>query len=208
MANSLTCYDGTTTVTPSPPSSGSTEGSFCADQAYNFNFTTVSDGPNKGYQYVTSATNVNGSMPTKFEYIVVSDLLNSSSAFYTHQCGDFSASNTSGFIAGSQLKQNVLDHEQGSVLSHWTEYRGAQNDNSNNIGTVLEAAIGDPGATDATFARRVGDAALARIADAVVAEPCGGLVTKDSSQSCALCGTINYSPYQSCGNTQPVPFCH
>jgi hypothetical protein len=208
IANSLTCYSGSTTVTPSPPAPGSTEGVSCADQAYSFNFTAVSDGPNKGYQYVTSASNINGSMPTKFEYIVVSDLLNSSSAFYTHQCGDFSASNTSGFIAGSQLKQNVLDHEQGSVLSHWTEYKDAQNDNSNNIGTVLEAAIGAPGATDATFARRVGDAALARIADAVVAEPCGGLVTKDSSQSCALCGTINYSPYQSCGNTQPVPFCH
>jgi len=30
--------------------------------------------------------------------------------------------------------------------------------------------------------------------------------TKDTSQSCAKCGGINYSPYQQCSG-QPVPYC-
>jgi len=52
-----------------------------------------------------------------------------------------------------------------------------------------------------------GDAALARIAQASEAEPCGGVVNVDSSQGCKVCGAINYIPYQSCGAAQPVSFC-
>ncbi len=209
FANSLTCYDGTVHVAPSPPAPNSVEGANCPDMAYSFQFATVSDsGPNKGYEYVTSASNINGSSPTKFEYIVVSDLLNSGSDFFTHQCGTFSTSNLSGFIAGTQLKQNVFDHEQGGVLSHWTEYRDAQNASANNIGTVLEATTAPPGSTGSSFAKTAGDAALARIAQAAEVEPCGGLVDKDSSQACKTCGAINYNtPYQSCGSAQPVPLC-
>jgi hypothetical protein len=133
--------------------------------------------------------------------------LNTSSDFYTHQCGTFSASNASGFISGSQLSQNIFNHEEGSILSHWTEYRDAQNNSSNNIGTVLEATVGPPGATDATFAQTAGDQALDRIGQAMTAEPCSGSVNNNSNQSCAFCGAINFSPYQSCGNSQPVSHC-
>jgi hypothetical protein len=208
LSNVLTCYDGSVHSAPSPPSPGSVEGFSCADMAYSFQFATISDsGPNNGYEYVTSASNINGSLPTKYEYIVVSDLLNSSSDFFTHQCGNFSASNSSGFIAGTQLKQNVLDHEQGAILSHWSEYRDAQNNSANNIGTVLESTVGPPGSTGSSFAQTAGDAALARIAQASEVEPCGGVVNVDSSQACKVCGAINYVPYQSCGTTQPIPFC-
>jgi hypothetical protein len=121
--NSITCYSGSNVNLPSPPAPGSIEGASCADQAYSFNYTTINDsGPNNGYEYVTSASNMNGqNSPTKFEYVVVSDLL-SQTAFYNAQCGNFSSSNPTGFIAGSQLNQDVFNHEQGSVLSHWTEY--------------------------------------------------------------------------------------
>lgn len=67
--------------------------------------------------------------------------------------------------------------------------------------------IGSPGSTGSSFAKTAGDAALARIAQAVAFEPCGGLVNKDSSQACKTCGAVNYIPYQSCGTAQPVPFC-
>ncbi len=205
--NSITCNDGTTTTLPSPPAANSAEGYSCADMAYSFNFSTVNDsGPNNGYEYVTSASNVNGSNPTQFQFIVVTDLL-SATTFYNAQCGNYSSSNSSGFIAGSQLKQNVFDHEQGSVLSHWTEYTTAQNSSGNNIGTVLESTTAPPGSTGNTFAQTAGNAALSRIEQAVAVEPCGGLVDKDSSQACALCGAFNYSPYQSCSG-QPVPYCH
>ena len=158
MSNTLTCYTGSPYVLSSPPSNGSQEGFSCADLAYSFNFATISDnGPNDGYEYVTSASDSSGGLPTKFEYVVVSDLLSVSTSFYTHQCGTYSSANTSGFIAGSQLKQNVLDHEQGSVFSHWTEYRDAQNNSSNNIGSAVEAAVGVPGSSGKSFATTFGD---------------------------------------------------
>ncbi|HMH13151.1 MAG TPA: hypothetical protein VK578_08595 [Edaphobacter sp.] len=207
QANSITCYDGTTHNLPSPPIPNGDEGYYCADLAFSFNFATVSDnGPNNGYEYVTSASAASGSNPTKFNYIVVSDLL-SGSTFYNAQCGNYSSSNPSGFIAGSQLKQNVFDHEGGAVLSHWTEYVAAQNNSSNNVGTVLEATTAPPGSTGNSFAQNAGNAALTRITQASEAEPCGGTVNHDSSQSCASCGAINFSPYASCTG-QPVAYCH
>ena len=137
--NSITCYNSSPVTLPSPPAANSAEGYSCADMAYSFNFATVNDnGPNNGYEYVTSASDASGSSPTQFQFIVVTDLL-SATTFYNAQCGNFSSSKSAGFIAGSQLKQNVFDHEQGSVFSHWTEYVSAQNSSSNNIGTVLES---------------------------------------------------------------------
>jgi hypothetical protein len=205
--NSITCYNGTNVTLPSPPQSGSREGYSCADLAFSFNFATVNDnGPNNGYEYVTSASDASGSSPTQLQYIVVSDLL-STTTFYNAQCGNFSSSNATGFIAGSQLKQNVLDHEQGSVMSHWTEYVVAQNNSSNNIGTVLESSTAPPGSTGNSFAQNAGNSALNRIAQAVTVEPCGGSVAQDSSKSCASCGNINFSPYQTCTG-QPVPYCN
>ncbi len=135
-----------------------------------------------------------------------SDLLGGTT-FYNAQCGNYSSSNSGGFIAGSQLKQNVFDHEGGSVFSHWSEYRDAQNNPSNNIGTVLETTTAPPGSTGATFAQNAANAAAQRIGQAVSNEPCGGYVNNDSSQGCATCGNINYSPYQACTG-QPVPYCH
>jgi hypothetical protein len=178
--------------------------------AYSFNFVQIADnGPNNGYQYVTSVSDSSGSQPTKFEYIVVSDLLNNSSTFYTSQCGTFSASNSSGFIAGSQLSLNVFDHEQGSVLSHWTEYRDAQDNPNNNIGSAMEPIIGVPGTPSNTYSNNVNTAAqnaLNTIAQAVAVEPCGGLVNQDSSQACESCGNVNYSPYQSFGGQHRYSF--
>jgi hypothetical protein len=145
----------------------------------------------------------------RIPYVVVTDLL-SATTFYNAQCGNYSSSNSAGYIAGSQLKQNVLDYEQGSVLSHWTEYRDAQNNSSNNVGMVLEAITAPPGTTQTTYVNSLtteGQNAQNRIEAAVGNEPCGGDPTKDSSQSCATCGAINYIPYQGC-NGQPVPYCH
>jgi hypothetical protein len=209
--NSITCYGGATTTLPSPPVPTSYEGASCADLA--FSFTTappISDsGPNNGYQYVTSVSSSNGSQPTQFQYIVVSDLL-SSTTFYNAQCGNYSSSNSGGYIAGSQLRQNIFDHEQGSVLSHWTEYVAAQNNSANNVGTVLEAITAPPGTAQTTYDNNVttaGTNAQNSIVAAAGNEPCNGSFNNDSSQSCAYCGSINYNPYQSCSG-QPAPYCH
>jgi hypothetical protein len=192
------------------------QGASCPDQNFYFQLAaSISSGPNAGYQYVSSAMsrNSDGTMPTQYQFIVVSDLL-SSTDFFNAQCGNFSSSNASGFIAGTQLKLNVFDHEQGSILSHWTEYRDAQNLSSNNIGTVLESQVGSPGTTPEAFQSQVtdaGTAALNRIETAAGTEPCGGSAIEDSSQSCKSCGALNLqlpgSPYASCGGAQPVAYC-
>lgn len=213
--NSITCYAETSAhVLPSPPVPNSQEGFSCADLAFSFSPPTLINdgGPNNGYQYVTSVFDTHGNSPTKFEYIVVTDLLNSASTFYTSQCGDFSSGNSGGFIAGSQLKQNVFDHEQGTVLSHWTQYRDAQNNSANNIGTVLEAIIAVPGVPTAMYSQTLTDAgfgAMNRIRQPINDknnEPCGGFVNYDSSQSCKYCGTINFTG-SSCGGITSVPYC-
>lgn len=208
--NSITCYNGQTWTLHSPPNGGSL-GASCADLTFSFDTAPpiTDNGPNNGYQYVTSVSNVNGNQATQFPYIVVSDFL-TATTFYNKQCGNYSSSNSGGFVAGSQLKQNVFDHEQGSVLSHWTEYRDAQNNPSNNVGTVLEAITAPPGTTQTTYDNSLtttGTNAQDSIVAAAGNEPCNGLPNDDSSQSCAYCGSINYSPYISCSG-QPVPYCH
>lgn len=209
--NSITCYSGQSTTLSSPPNGGSV-GADCPDLAFSFKTSAaISDnGPNNGYQYVTSVSDSNssGSQPTQFQYIVVTDLL-SSTTFYNAQCGNYSTTNSTGYIAGSQLKQNVFDHEQGSVLSHWTEYVNAQNNSSNNVGTVLEAMTAPPNTSQSTFTSNLNSAAqtaINNIDTAVANEPRGGSPNEDSSQSCGFCGGINYSPYASCSG-QPVPYC-
>jgi hypothetical protein len=208
--NSITCYNGDNTTLASPPNSTSFNGASCADLAFSFDDSVISDnGPNNGYRYVASVSSTSGSQQTQFPFIIVTDLL-SATTFYNAQCGTYSSSDSSGFIAGSRLKQNVFDHEQGSVLSHWTEYRDAQNNSSNNVGTVLEAMTGPPGTAQTTYQdnlKTAGQNAQNRIVAAAGNELCNADPTQDTSQSCAKCGSINYSPYQQCSG-QPVPYCH
>lgn len=209
--NSITCYNGSTATLASPPNASSDKGASCPNQAFSYTTAQVNDGgPNNGYQYTASVSNANGNQPTQFDYIVVTDLL-SATTFYNAQCGTYSSTNSSGVIAGSELKQNVFDHEGGSVLSHWTEYVNAQNSSSNNVGTALDQTVAKPGTTTTNYVtalNNAGSSAISRIETAVSTEPCNGSPNDDSSQSCAYCGSINYSPYQSCGNTTPVPYCH
>lgn len=211
VGNSITCYNGQTVVLTSPPVPTSNEGASCADLAFSYQTSAAiaDNGPNNGYQYVTSVSSTSGSQPTQFPYILVSDLL-TVTTFYKAQCGNYSSTNSAGFIAGSQLKQNVLDHEQGSIFSHWTEYRDAQNNPNNNIGTVLEAMVAPPTMSQSTFKTNLnsaGQTAINNIITAADNEPCAGDPTQDSSQSCAKCGAINYTPYKTCSG-QPIPYCH
>ncbi len=214
MSNTLTCYSGASETLGVPPSATSVKGFSCADLAFDFTTAVpISDnGPNNGYQYISTVSSTsqgNPPNPTKYEFIVVSSVL-SATTFYNAQCGTYSTANQAGFIAGSQLKQNIFDHEQGSVFSHWTEYRDAQNNVANNIGTQLEPLVAAPGTSQAAFittATNTASSARDRIKAAGAVEPCDGIPEKDSSQSCKFCGTINYIPYVSCGNSQPVPYC-
>lgn len=213
LPTSITCSNGKTQDVVSPPNPTSVKGATCADLTFSFiTAPPITDnGPNNGYQYVTSVSDVNGSQTTQFPFIVVPDLL-SSTTFYNKQCGNYSSTNSSGFIAGSQLKQNVFDHEQGSVLSHWTQYRDAQNNPSNNVGTVLEAMTAPPGTSQKTFGGNLTNAGVAAqntitAAAGNEAPLCNGDPTKDTNQSCAACGGINYSPYHNCTGS-PVPYCH
>ena len=88
-----------------------------------------------------------------------------------------------------------LDAQAGSVLSHWTQYRDAQNDPANNLGIVLKSNLGIPSISRDQYAEardNAGTQATNRMLTATAPEACGDDPTKDSSQSCASCGSINY----------------
>jgi hypothetical protein len=202
QGNTLNC-NGKIKILNSPPQdnggTGDFLGFFCVVEAFSFGFDGITDnGPNNGYGYITKAFSQNqDGTPTTFQYIIVSDLLDSSSQFYRAQCGNFDPqSNPNGFISGLQLKTNSFDHEEGPVLSHWTNYVQAQNNPSNNIGLVLEGQIAVPGVDEAGFRVQINSVtsiAELTIAQITMEQPCGGDVRRDSSQSCTFFGNINFN---------------
>jgi len=75
--------------------------------------------------------------------VISPDLQNTSSAFYKAQCGNYNATtHPNGFISGSNLLTNTNRHESGTIQSHYENYVTAQNNPSNNLGTVAEKMTG------------------------------------------------------------------
>jgi hypothetical protein len=105
----------------------------------------------------------------------MSDLENTGSAFYTHQCGDYDAfTNPGGFIGGANLLHDVIGHEIGSFQSHYKNYSSFQNDPAHNVGVAIEAAVGAPPKTFDQYNQELGNTITAKqqaIRDAFSAEP-------------------------------------
>jgi hypothetical protein len=187
-------------VLTTPTSSGSSEGQFCLGQAWTYFTQQVGGGPNAGYWYVTSASNVNSSgQATVFQWERVPDLDNTSSTFYEEQTGTYNAqTDPTGCISGSNLATQTQRHESGSVQGHWGFYNNAQNNSSNNMGTIAEGQVGSPSLTSGQFITQVGNAltsAEQTILTATDVEP----YPPNYDQNGNLLGYINYAPsYNSC----------
>jgi len=189
--------NGTFFSLPSPPVSNGALGYFRGtDLNAFFTAPAISDnGPNQGFQYVTSNTD-NGSY---FQYEISPDLENTTSPFYVAQCGNYNAQTDTGFIAGGTLLSNDIEHESGTTLGHYQQFISANNDPANNLGVITESEVAAPGTTQASFVSQVtadSNAAIGRINTAASVEACNHDVRRDTS--CTFGGYINFLPYQSC----------
>lgn len=192
--------DGCTISVPSPPAqNGDAVGKFCLAQYFSFQTGSVNDsGPNNGYSYVTSIanSNSNGTSTTGYFYVISPDLTNTSSTFYQAQCGNYNAqTNPNGYISGANLLTNAIRHESGTVQSHYENYVVAQNQTTNNLGTVAEGTVGLESASGlASSLTSTLNGNVQTILSATQVEPC----SVQQNASCTFQGAINFSPYASC----------
>jgi hypothetical protein len=190
--------NGTFRSLPVPPVPGGALGASRLDLAYTFHDVQLSDnGPNHGLWYVLDFDAVSGS---NYRYEISPDLEDTSSQFYTAQCGNYNALTDTGYISGATLLSNTQQHEYGTALGHYQQYLSAFTDPANNMPALAEAKIAGAATDEATFGATVKvdeDAALTRITSAMEAETaCNTDVRMDTG--CVFRGYINFSPYQSC----------
>ena len=122
-------------------------------------------------------------------------MVNTSSAFYKAQCGNYNATAKTGFISGVNLLSDATRHESGTVQSHYENYVVAQNNPANNLGTVAESTTGlESAQTLANSLTTTLTGEKNTILSATQVQPCG--VQYDAS--CNFQGCINFSPYYSC----------
>jgi len=202
LANGASSPCGSLSIT-SPPVAGGALGRNCLDQQWTWQSSQIGDGPNKGFQYVTSVTSSNAGIPTTYKYVISPDLENTGSAFYAAQCGNYDPqTNPSGFISGANLLTDTIRHAAGSVASHYASYVSAQNDPQNNVGTVAESFVRfNSGTFSADIDSALNDATQ-RILSAHATEPCGDCHVMYNA-SCVFQGWVNYKDAQ--GNYAP---CH
>jgi hypothetical protein len=190
---------GVLPVLSTPTSSSSLFGFNCLQQEWYTAEAQVSAGPNSGYWYVTSASNANGGVTTTFQWERVPDLDNTSSTFYKEQTGTYNSStDPGGCISGSNLASQTQRHESGSVQGHWGFYNNAQNNQSNNLGTVAEGQVGVPSLTVGQFQTQITNA-LSSAAGAILQAEEQEPYPVNYDQNDTLLGYINFPPsYTSC----------
>jgi hypothetical protein len=184
---------------PTSPAAGNEVGYSCLDQYFSITRTQIAgNGPNKGFWYVQSASNV-GTLPTSFDWTIAGYLDDSTSEFAQKQCGDYNPATNTGFISHAQLKTNTVEHESGTVLGHYSQYKSTQDIDANNVGVSVEKEVGTPSMTDTQFRDQVFSVAIAKgeaIASAMSAQACNADVRKDTS--CQFRGFINWPAYATC----------
>ena len=192
-----------TTLQSPPVASANNEAvlaKFCATVAYSFQFATVSGGPNNGYKYLTSVSTADPSnIPTTFKWLRVPDLDNTTSVFYLAQCGNYDKNtNPNGIISGPNLDAQTTRHEAGTAASHWSEYKTAQDDPSNNIGSSAEPIIGAPGATDSAFQQQVQNILNPKVSSITNAASSEAIPDPVHDAAGNFLGYVNYQPYAPC----------
>jgi hypothetical protein len=202
LVNSFLCVSkaGNQTISVNnPPSSqsGSDDiGKYCDIEDFDYQFSTVSSGPNQGYAYIISATN-----KASFDWIIAPDADNPGSTFYSEQCGNYDLSTNTGFLSGPQLQSFTIRHESSSADGHYGQYVAAQNDPNNNLGTTVEAISHVFTTNDDfnTFVATNTQTQTSTISSKTkTPEPCN-VNSDDSLGVCTYKGPINFAPnYAAC----------
>lgn len=182
---------------PSPPAPSQEIGNFCVVLPFSFPppVKLSDNGPNNGFQYISSASATFNGLSTGYYYAISPDLENASSTFSQAQCGNYNPQTNQGFISQAALLSGTIRHESGGTNSHYAQYASASA--ANNIGTILETQVGATGDTNfATTSTAAGNNAVAAITNSSeTPEPCN----PSYNSSCTVFnGFVNYSPYVSC----------
>jgi hypothetical protein len=198
-ASPVEVANGTFRALPVPPAPSGSDAGLGESQEITGNslfggVSFLSDGgPNNGYGYY-------GTMPsfqTSYKYEINPDLKNTGSTFYLHQCGNYSTSNPSGYISGSNLLAQTRRHEYNSITqSHYAFYSNSLS-NPNNPGDYVESRVAPPGANPSSFDSATGSGLsnlYQNIVNAFSVEPFS--VNKDANGN--FLGNINYAPYAPC----------
>jgi hypothetical protein len=180
---------------PPQPNGGTNSdfiGEYCDIEDYSYDFATLSDdGPNNGYSYVTTPTN-----NASFHWIIAQAAENPASTFYKAQCGNYNASNNTGFISGAQLNTNTVRHESGTVQGHYGKYVATQSNSSNNVGFGLESAVNF--SSGVTFQNWITGFIAPRITALKNGTALPDPFDVNHDQNGAYDGPINFSPYAVC----------
>lgn len=198
-ASPVEVANGTFRTLPVPPAPSGNDGGVGASQENTGNspfsgVSVISDGgPNNGYGYYVTMP----SFQTSYSYEINPDLENSGSTFYQHQCGNYSTSNPSGYISGSNLLAQTRRHEyNSSTQSHYAFYSNSMS-GSNNPGDYVESRVASPGTSPSSFDSATGsglNTLYQNIVNAFSVEPFP--VNYDANGN--PLGNINYAPYASC----------
>ena len=167
------------------------------------------NGPNHGFLYVArireSFTDAETGKftPTAFYWEVSGDLENpppivATGQFAQAQCGNYNpVTNSTGFISVGNLDSNARGHEAGTVRSHWTLYKAAQDDPANNLGVVADrfVELADPNTFNTDLRRGLLNA---RTRIGIATDDESLLFTADYNQFGIFLGDVNFVPYASC----------
>jgi hypothetical protein len=156
---------------------------------YSYDTAAVSSGPNQGLYYVTSYA------PTGtryFQWAMTNHLANASSEFFERNCG------SPPFISGAVLRSNVQEHEAGTSLGHYQQYRDARNAHNPGAAAEQHVLLAESETAFRSHLVQTLTAKFQQIFDATSSESaCNSEANYDTS--CTRRGEINYPPYQPCG---------
>jgi hypothetical protein len=185
--------NGTFISLANPPSSSSPAlGYSSLDFGASFMVGTVQDGgPNHGLKWVTELNQSYQGTPNRYRWQITEELDSTSAQFYRRQCGQ------SGFISGSVLRSNVVEHESGTASGHYKQFSDALNTGTNNLGAFAEPYLGTLTTSQNDFANAVTNELLQRrdaVLSATAPEP-GCNPTAEYDTACQYRGNINWPPY-------------
>lgn len=184
-----------TGITPNPPGVFSTT-NLGGHMGYSTWYLTATfdavkldgDAPNKGLSYVTAIRHAEDAA-VHFSYEIAPDL-EPGTTFYARQCGQ------GGFILGSVLRTNTYEHESGTQMGHYQQYRDKLAEAAVNYAKYAEPLWGAVSQTLQGFQNTVQDGINSRrttLHNAAGVQACNADVTYDPT--CTFRGNINYPPY-------------
>jgi hypothetical protein len=180
-----------------PPSPSDYLGAAVFDGFFNVTVQAIGDdGPNTGIKWISALSQSNNSGSTRFRY-QISEAASPNNEFYQKQCGNWDGS--TGFISGSRMRTNVIEHEGGSQMGHYKNY--TVSNSTNNPGNAAEGYLGQLSESLNNFqqaAVAMLEGKLSTISSDAASHAGVCNVSASYGPDCTYYGPGNYPPYASC----------